>query len=84
MSANSLPPIPVPGSLPGAPGAAASRFKPIDPVRVLRQHVKLLSVTAVVGVVVGVGTWFGLKETVPRWASSAQLRVSEGIAMWIR
>jgi polysaccharide biosynthesis transport protein len=78
MSANPLPPLPTPGSMPGA-HAAAGRFKPIDPVLVLRQHIKLLSVTAVVGVVVGVGVWFGLLTTVPSWASSAQLRVSEGI-----
>lgn len=76
MSNHPLPSIPQP---PGqAPGAG--RFKPIDPVRVLRQHAMLLSVVAVVGVVVGLGTWFVLARTMPKYASTAQLRVSEGVA----
>ncbi len=74
MSNNPLTPNPVPGGQP----STDSRFKPIDPVRVLREHIKLLSVVAFVGVVAGVGVWYGLTKTMPRYASYAQLRVSEG------
>ncbi len=76
MSTNPLPLAP----LPGPQVAGANRFKSVDPVRVLRQNVKLLSVVAVVSVVLGVGLWFGLREVVPKYSSSAQLRVTEGVA----
>ncbi len=74
MSTNPL----TPESVPGVQPSGESRFKPIDPLRVLRQNYKLLSVVAVVGVVVGIGVWYALVKTMPRYASSAQLRVSEG------
>ncbi len=75
MSNNPVPPIPGPG----APPSDVSRFKPIDPLRVLRQHARLLSVVAIMGVVIGIGVWYGLAKTMPQYASYAQLRVSEGI-----
>jgi succinoglycan biosynthesis transport protein ExoP len=75
MNTHPVPPIPIPGAQP----PANSRFKPIDPMRVLRQHVKLLSIVAIIGVVIGVGVWYGLLKVMPRYASSAQLRVSEGV-----
>ncbi len=59
-------------------GSGTGRFKPIDPLRLLRQHAKLLSAVAVIGVVAGLGTWFVLARTMPKYASTAQLRVSEG------
>ncbi len=80
MSANPLMPASAGGQVPGAPPIPIGRFKPIDPLRVLRQHVMLLSVVAVVGVITGVGVFFVLSRTVPKWASSAQLRLSEGVA----
>lgn len=76
MSTNPLPPFPLPGAQPSSGGA---RFKPIDPVRVLRQHVTLLSVVGVIGVVVGLGTWYALLQSFPKYASSAQMRVSQGV-----
>lgn len=76
MSTHPMPIQPSPGVQPPGP----NRFKPIDPVRVLRQHIKLLSVVAVVGLVLGVGLWFGLRTYMPTYASSAQLRVSDGVA----
>lgn len=76
MSNHPLPNI----SQPAAQSPGAGRFKPVDPVRLLRQHVKLLSVVAVIGAVVGLGTWYVLLKTIPNYVSTAQLRVSEGIA----
>ncbi len=64
--------------MPGVQPSGAARFKPIDPVKVLRQHIVLLSVVGVVGVVLGVGVWLVLVKTMPMYASSAQLRVSDG------
>lgn len=74
MSTN---PMPLP-PMPGAQAPSVNRFKPVDPVRVLRQHVKLLSVVAVIGVVLGVGLFLVLSRYAPKYASSAQLRVSDG------
>lgn len=76
MSNHPLPNI----TQPAAQAHGSGRFKPVDPVRLLRQHVKLLSVVAVVGVVAGLGTWFVLARTMPKYASTAQMRVSEGVA----
>lgn len=76
MSNHPLPNITQPSGQ--APGTG--RFKPVDPVRLLRQHATLLTVVAVLGVVVGLGTWFALLRTMPKYASTAQMRVSEGIA----
>ncbi len=74
MSTNPMPTSALPG-----PASSSSRFKPIDPVRVLRQHLKLFFIVGTVGLFLGVGLWFGLREYMPRYASSAQLRVSEGL-----
>jgi len=79
MSTNILSPGPGLGPLPGGAAPPASKFKPIDPVRLLRQHLTLLMITVVIGAVVGVGTWFVLKKVHPVWASSAQLRVTGGV-----
>jgi len=75
MSTNPLPSNPTPGTQP----SGGARLKPIDPVKVLREHIKLLSVVGVIGVVVGVAVWYTLAKTMPKYASSAQLRVSEGV-----
>ncbi|HEX7009350.1 MAG TPA: P-loop NTPase, partial [Phycisphaeraceae bacterium] len=72
-----FPPLMPPSGM--APQAGGSRFKPIDPLRVLREHVRALIVLAVVGVVVGVAVWGLLRLTMPRYTSMAQLRVSSTI-----
>jgi len=79
MSSNPLSPISGLAPVPGAPAPSQSKFKPIDPVRVVRQHLKLLIVAGVVGVVMGVGIWLVLLKVSPVWASSAQLRVTGGV-----
>lgn len=81
MTANPLPPIPPIGPTTGMamPGAAQARFKPIDPLKLLRQHIILLIVTFVIGVGLGVGIYFLLKEYAPSYTSSAQLRVYNAI-----
>jgi polysaccharide biosynthesis transport protein len=65
--------------VPGGVNQPQSKFKPVDPVRLIRQHLILLFMTGIVGVVAGVGTWYVLKKVHPVWASSAQLRVTGGV-----
>ncbi len=80
MSANPLSPIPPLGPTTGMTQAPASgRFKPIDPLRVLRQNIRILIVAAVVGLLLGGGLWFALRKFAPQYTSIAQLRVSAGL-----
>ena len=60
--------------------AKASRFNPVDPMRVLRQYVGPLVITAVLSVFVGVGIWYGLRQYRPRYTSEAQLVITGGIS----
>ena len=77
MSSNPLPPMspmtPAPGMPGGPPGSG--RFRQVDPLRLLRQHLVLLVVAGVVGIVVGVAAFLVLRRTSPEFASTAQLRV---------
>lgn len=59
----------------GGGGDGASRFNSIDPLRVFRQHLRLLIITVVVGVVLGVGAWFVLKLTYSLYRSEALIEV---------
>ena len=79
MSTNPLVPGAGIGAAPAAAAQPRSKFKPIDPVRVLRQHMKLIVVTTLVGVVLGLGTWYVLRRVNPVWSSSAVLRVTGGV-----
>lgn len=77
MTANPLPPIPPISATTGmAPPLGVGRFKPIDPLKVLRQHATLLAVAWVVGMVLAVGIWGVLRVYNPRYTSIAQLRVN--------
>ena len=52
------------------------RFKPLDPLRVLRQHMWLLLASAVVGVVAGSVLFYVLRREMPEYTSRAQLVVT--------
>jgi capsular exopolysaccharide synthesis family protein len=78
MSANPLSPSPAPMTGDGI-GPAAGRFTPLDPIRVVRQHARLLVAVAVVGVVLGVGLWFTLRRVSPEYTSEAKLLVTGGL-----
>ena len=74
MSANPLSNIPPLGPASGMPPQGGpSRFKPIDPVRLLRQHALLLGVTLIVGIGLGAALWYALRVTQPEFTSEAQL-----------
>jgi capsular exopolysaccharide synthesis family protein len=77
MTANPLSTIPPIGPATGmTPPPNAGRFKPIDPVRLARQHFKLLLVAFIIGLTVGVGLYLTLRKTSPQFSSAAQLLVS--------
>jgi capsular exopolysaccharide synthesis family protein len=56
----------------------ASRFKPVDPLRVIRQYLVLLIVTAVVGAGLGVGTYLTLRTFSPTYTSSMAIEAKPG------
>lgn len=76
MTANPLTPIPPIGPTTGmTPPPSPGRFKPVDPLRVLRRSLRLLIVMAVVGAILGVITFFLWLKLAPSYTSQAQLRV---------
>ena len=76
MTANPLTPIPPIGPTTGmTPPPSTGRFKPVDPLRVIRRSLRLLIIMAVVGAVLGVIAWFVLLRVAPAYTSYAQLRV---------
>ena len=79
MTANPLSTIPPIGpatgmTAPPPPG----RFKPIDPVRLLQRHYKLLIVSLLVGLLAGAGLYYFLRKTAAEYTSNAQLEVTGG------
>jgi len=76
MTANTPAPIPSIGQSPVAgQGQAqpASRFKPVDPLRVVRQYLVLLIIAGILGLGLGVGTYFTLRQYNPTYTSHAFL-----------
>jgi len=59
------------------PQGGSSRLKPIDPMRVMRTHMRWLIGAAIAGVILGVGTWGVLRLTLPLYTSAQQLRVAD-------
>jgi capsular exopolysaccharide synthesis family protein len=76
MTANPLTPIPPigPTTAMGAP-PPAGRFKPVDPLRLVRQYAKMLIVVGVVGLAVSIGVYLLLLNYAPSFESVAQLQV---------
>ena len=77
MTANPLSTIPPIGPTSGmtAPPMSA-KFKPVDPVRLLRQHLLTLMIVGVLGVLVGAGIWYVWRTYAPMYGSRAQLLVT--------
>ncbi len=79
MTANPLAPMPVNLPVPAA-GPMAARLTPVDPLKLLRQHVTLLIGTAIVGVILGVITWGVWYLVWPRYSSQSQLVATSPLA----
>lgn len=80
MTANPMPPmIPMSGPTGSMPPQGNSRFKAIDPLRVIRAHVWLLVLSLIVGGVLGTGIWGLLHMFMPGWTSMVQVKVDETI-----
>ena len=80
MNANALSPLPSDSGSPGGNQfSGPGRFKPIDPVRLFRQNLRLLIAMSVVGVVLGLGVWASLRAFLPWFTSEAQLVVNPGV-----
>ncbi|MFN3167205.1 MAG: polysaccharide biosynthesis tyrosine autokinase [Phycisphaeraceae bacterium] len=71
---SNIPPLGPPTGM--MPGGAPSKFKPIDPLRVLRANWLWIVLAMFVGVILGGGVWFGLNRFVPEYTSEAQFRVN--------
>ena len=77
MTANPLSTIPPIGPTTGMPAAApAGRFKPIDPLRLVRANLALLIITTLVGLGAGYGVWYVLRQQAPQFESEASLLVT--------
>ena len=77
MTANPLSTIPPIGPTSGMTAPPmAGKFKPVDPVKLLRQHLITLVVVGVIGVLAGCGIWYAWRTYAPTYGSRAQLLVT--------
>ena len=76
MSQNSLTPISPISGQPAPVRHAITRFTPLDPVRVLRQYIWLLSISVVVGLTLGIVSAILCENFIPVYTSEARLLVS--------
>ncbi|WP_432799126.1 polysaccharide biosynthesis tyrosine autokinase [Poriferisphaera sp. WC338] len=67
-----------PNMMPQAGAPASGKFKPIDPMRVLREHLWILITVSLISPVIGGGVWFGLDKIMPKWTSQQMFQVSPG------
>ena len=70
----------MPSNGPAGASPQSSRFKPIDPLRVLRKYAWLLIAALVLGIGLGVGAYLVLKRYTPAYTSQASFRVHQAAA----
>ena len=70
---SNIPPLGQPTGM--MPGAGPSKFKPIDPLRVLRANWLWVSLSVVLGVILGGGAWFMANKYMAKYTSGAQFNV---------
>ncbi len=74
MTANPLSTIPPIGPTTGvASPSVGGKFKPIDPVRLLRQYFPYLILAGIVGLIIGGSCWFVARKYNPKYGSDATL-----------
>ncbi|MEM6333513.1 MAG: AAA family ATPase [Planctomycetota bacterium] len=73
------------GAIPGNPGAASGKFKPVDPMRFVRKYMWVLIIAGTLGLGMGIGLRFTLAYTSAYFTSIAQMIVSgQADDPWIR
>lgn len=70
---SNIPPLGPPTGM--MPGGGPSKFKPIDPVRVLRANWLWIVIALIVGLMIGGGVWFALNKYAAKYTSEAQFNV---------
>ncbi|MFK7788121.1 MAG: polysaccharide biosynthesis tyrosine autokinase [Phycisphaeraceae bacterium] len=70
---SNIPPLGPPTGM--MPGGGPSKFKPIDPVRVLRANWLWIAIALVIGILIGGGAWYALNKYAARYTSDAQFNV---------
>lgn len=79
MSTNPLTPASSTPAPAPSQGGAGVRLTPIDPMRVVRQHLRLLLLTFLVGLILGIGVWWLLRRYAPQYETKARLVVMPGL-----
>lgn len=67
--------IPPLGPPTGMPGGGPSKFKPIDPVRVVRGNWLWITIALLIGLIIGGGAWYALNKYRAKYTSEAQFNV---------
>lgn len=70
---SNIPPVGPPNGM--MPGGGPSKFKPIDPLRVLRANWLWIATALPLGLVIGGGTWFALNKYAAQFTSEARFNV---------
>lgn len=70
---SNIPPLGPPTGM--MPGGGSSKFKPIDPMRVIRANWLWMIVALIVGSLIGGGIWYSLDKYAAKFTSSAQFNV---------
>ena len=70
---SNIPPLGPPTGM--MPGGGSSKFKPIDPVRVMRANWLWIAVALIVGLMIGGGTWYALNKYAAKYTSDARFNV---------
>lgn len=70
---SNIPPLGPPTGM--MPGGGSSKFKPIDPMRVLRANWLWIVIALIVGTVIGGGVWYALNKYAAKYTSDAQFNV---------
>ncbi|MBX2852755.1 MAG: polysaccharide biosynthesis tyrosine autokinase [Phycisphaeraceae bacterium] len=70
---SNIPPLGPPTGM--MPGGGPSKFKPIDPLRVIRANWLWIAISLVIGLGIGAGTWYALDKYAAKYTSDAQFNV---------
>jgi capsular exopolysaccharide synthesis family protein len=70
---SNIPPLGPPTGM--MPGGGQGKFKPIDPVRVLRANWLWIALSLILGLIIGGGTWYALNKYAAKYTSGAQFNV---------